>query len=208
MIALIRGICLEKNPTQAIVDCNGVGYDIKITLQCYQMIGNVGDEVTIFTHLGVSEHDMSLYGFGSTEEKEMFRFLIAVNGVGPRTAQAILSGIPVDELKQAIAFGDLNKLKSVSGIGKKTAERMIVELKDKLGNIQIDMRGKSASDQIKSAASKTPLIQMNDSANEAILALISLGYKKVTAEKSVRTLLKEDPFLKVEELITKSLRSI
>lgn len=208
MIAVIRGICLEKTPTSVIVDCNGVGYDLKITLQCYQMIGNIGEEVTVFTHLAVSEHDMSLYGFGSPEEKEMFRFLIAVNGVGPRTALAILSGIPVDELKQAIAFGDLNKLKSVSGIGKKTAERMIVELKDKLGNIQIDMRGKSASDQMKSAENKAPAVQMNDSANEAILALISLGYKKVTAEKSVRTLIKEDPFLKVEELITKSLRSI
>ena len=208
MIARLKGICLEKTPTSLLLDLNGVGYEITITLQCYQSIGNVDEEVIVYTHMAVSEHDISLYGFGSSEEKEMFRYLIAVNGIGPKLSIAILSGIPVVELKQAIAFGDISRLNAVSGIGRKTAERMIVELKDKLGSMEIDFR------KPQKLVSTTPISSIptketpNDRAKEAILALISLGYKKPTAEKSVKTALQEDPFLTVQELIKHSLRTV
>ena len=210
MIAFLKGICIEKTPTRLVLDINGVGYEVGITLQCYNAIGSIDEEVLVHTHMAVSENDMSLYGFGSSDEKQMFRYLIAVNGIGPKLALAILSGIPVIELKQAIAFGDLAKLKSVSGIGKKTAERMIVELKDKLGKIEIDMRSipKNAQAQIDLAKKQNEVSQINDAANEAILALISLGYKKVNAEKTVKKLLKDDPFLSLEDIIKHSLRSL
>jgi Holliday junction DNA helicase RuvA len=204
MYAFIRGICSEKTPTSVICDANGVGYFISITLQCYNSIGDVGEEILVHTHLSVSENNMSLYGFGSLEEKEMFQYLISINGIGPKLALAILSGLPVDELKQAIAFSDLTKLKSISGIGKKTAERMIVELKDKLGSISVDLRKKEKT------TKKVEKFEdsSNNNATQAILALISLGYKKQNAEKTVKKLISDNPFLKVEELIKKSLRSL
>jgi Holliday junction DNA helicase RuvA len=196
MISYLRGKCIEKSPTHLILDVHGVGYDVAITLNCYQSIEKNADEVAIYTYLSVSENAMLLYGFANMQEREMFLLLISISGIGPKLGQVILSGIPVQELKQAILANDGDRLKSISGIGKKTAERILIELRDKIAKT-----GDVSTQQ------KTEALRGGLASNEAVLALISLGYKKPQAEIAVQKLLKIDPMLSVEEIIKQSLRS-
>jgi Holliday junction DNA helicase RuvA len=198
MISYLRGIVLEKSPTQAILDVNGVGYDIGITINCYEALPKSGEEIAIFTYLSVSENAMLLYGFASKDEREMFLQLISISGIGPKLGQVILSGITTTELKNAILTADVNRLKAISGIGKKTAERIVIELKDKLAK---DGLSPISSEQ---GAGKPAA----GSASEAVLALVSLGYKKAQAEAAVQKLLKSDPSLSIEDIIKRSLRQI
>lgn len=197
MISFLRGNVLEKTPAQLILDVNGVGYDVAITLSCYESLPKKENEASIFTYLSVSENAMLLYGFASKDEREMFLQLISISGIGPKLGQVILSGIPPAELRHAILHADVNRLKSISGIGKKTAERIVIELKDKLA--------KDGLIAMPADSSAAPKAGAGD-ASEAILALVSLGYKKAQAENAVQKLLKAEPSLSVEEIIKRSLR--
>lgn len=202
MISYLRGKCLEKSPTSLLLDVHGVGYELAITLSCYQSLANEQEEVAVFTYLSVSENAMSLYGFSDKSERETFLLLISISGIGPKLGQVILSGLPSQELKQAIVSADLNRLKSISGIGKKTAERMIVELKDKIAKMSDDLSlPRDHSDSVASSS-------YSSSTEEALLALVSLGYKKINAEKIVAKLLKSDANLSVEDIIKQALRSM
>ena len=132
MIGRIQGILLQKNPPQLLVDCQGVGYEIDVPMSTFYNLPAVGEKVTLFTHLAIREDAHVLYGFGSLDERALFRQLIRISGVGARTALALLSGLSVNDMSQAVALQDASRLTSIPGIGKKTAERLLLELKGKL----------------------------------------------------------------------------
>lgn len=178
MYEFLRGIVIEKKPTHIVLDVNGVGYFMTISLSSFSLLPEAGEKGTVYTHLVVREDDMQVYGFHDTEERVMFRLLLSISGVGPRLAITILSGIGAEKLVSAIAAGDVVTLTGISGVGKKTAERLIVELKEKVGKLSPAMSYDSTGS--KPAASVLIV-------DDALAALISLGYKRGVAEKAVKT---------------------
>lgn len=188
MIAHIDGRLVEKDPTYAIIDCNGVGYHLSITLNTFSKIGE-SERCKLFTHMIVRDDAHLLYGFATTEERTMFRSLISVSGVGSSTARAILSSMTPEEVQQAIVEGDSSTLKKVKGIGGKSALRIIVDLKDKLEKDGLILNDNFAG-------------SSNTTKKEALSALVTLGFDKKTAEKAIETIVKEtDSELTVEGLI-------
>ena len=133
MIGRLSGLLLDKNPAQLIVDCNGVGYEVGVPMSTFYNLPATGERVTLLTHMVVREDAQLLYGFGTTQERELFRELIKISGIGARTALAILSGMSVNDLAQAVTLQEVGRLTRIPGIGKKTAERLLLELKGKLG---------------------------------------------------------------------------
>jgi len=177
MISFLEGKLVESLPTQVTVDVNGVGYEVLIPLSSFDKLPSPGNSVKLLTHLAVREDAHVLYGFMTSSEREMFRLLVNnVSGIGPKIALNVLSGMNVMALRGAVANGDVKALSQISGVGKKTAERIVVELKDKIGaagawEAASAARGLSASDQ---------------KVNDAVLALIALGFKQVEAHESIR----------------------
>ena len=159
MIGRIQGILLQKNPPQLLVDCQGVGYEIDVPMSTFYNLPAVGEKVTLFTHLAIREDAHVLYGFGSLDERALFRQLIRISGVGARTALALLSGLSVNDMSQAVALQDASRLTSIPGIGKKTAERLLLELKGKLETGAL------------SAISSNALLALGYSEKETILAI-------------------------------------
>ena len=196
MIARIRGKIIEAYPNRLVVDCNGVGYEAIIPISTYDSLHPTeGTAVDLRTHLHIRENAHTLYGFATEEERDVFLLLIdRVSGIGPAIAIAILSGMPVNMFKSAVVAGDSALLSKTKGIGKKTAERIILELKDKVG----------VTDTWQDAASG----QVSSQAADAELALIALGYKQVDARKTVRAILDKTPASTAEELIRGALRSL
>jgi Holliday junction DNA helicase RuvA len=198
MIGLLSGTVISKSPTELCVLVQGVGYIVSVPLSTSEHIGQIGAPVTLHTYLHVREDALQLYGFHGTEEREMFKLLISVSGIGPRMALAVLSGAPVDSLKRHVTSGDVTALTSVPGIGKKLAERLIMELKEKVGRIPgTDKQGKRI---------ESPEMGIR---SEAILALTSLGYSRSTAEKAVDQALSgmESASTTLEAIIKAALRS-
>jgi len=194
MIGILRGTLAAKAPTTAVVDVNGVGYDLQVPVSTFEAIGVPGSPVTLYTHLHVREDALVLYGFATTEEREIFRLLIGVSGIGPKMAQGILSGIPVTELREHIAGGNLNALTAIPGVGRKIGERLILELRDKVGKTE-SMAAAGGTDGQSQARS------------EAFLALTSLGYSRPAAEKALRSALQEaGPGATIEILVKAALR--
>ena len=192
MISFIKGKNIEISPTKLIVDVNGVGYEILISLRTYSKIKNI-DKVNIFTHLNVKEDSHTLYGFYNKKERKTFLDLISISGVGPSTAIVILSSLSASELKKAIIESDVNKIKSVKGIGLKTAERIILELKDKISKQDIE--------DIKFVQSFDNTIR-----NEALSALSSLGISKNVVERHIDNILEKNINITLEELIREVLK--
>ncbi|MEC7858657.1 MAG: Holliday junction branch migration protein RuvA [Bacteroidota bacterium] len=191
MISFIRGKKVEVDPSKLVLDVNGIGYEINISLRTYSKIKDK-DEINIHTYLNVKEDSHTLYGFNNKSEKQIFLSLLSINGVGPSTAIMILSSISADELNKAIISSDVNKIKSVKGIGLKTAERIILELKDK---ISID----DISDDFSYSFDNT----IKD---EALSALSSLGISKNIVDKHVDDILKRNENISLEDLIKEVLR--
>lgn len=200
MITHLAGKLLAALPTQAVVDVGGVGYEVLIPLSSYDRLPAVGQPVHVLTHLHVREDAHVLYGFMSTAERDLFRLLVNnVSGIGPKLALAVLSGMSVGNFKNAVVNGDVASLAKISGLGKKTAERIVLELKDKLG---VAAAWEAAS------ATHAPTPEA-EQANEAVLALIALGYKQVEAHKAVRELQEKQPEIKsAEELVKLALKRI
>jgi holliday junction DNA helicase RuvA len=175
MIAYLHGQLAESTPTHVVVDCQGVGYSVFIPLSSYDKLPSRGSDVKLLTYHHVIAQDgaQQLYGFVTAEEREMFLLLISISGVGPKLAVNILSSTAISALRNAIASGDTKTLSTLRGIGKKTAERLVVELKDKVGG--------AAAFQTKSRAATPEEQKLTD----AVLALISLGYKQVDAHQAV-----------------------
>jgi Holliday junction DNA helicase RuvA len=198
MIASLTGILKIKSPTEILLDVNGVGYAITIPLSTYEKLGDAGSEVTIQTHLHVREDALQLFGFATAEERFFFKLLIAVNGIGPKIAQGILSGITVSDLQQHIAQENLAALTAIPGVGRKTAERLIIELRDKIGKREA-----------MTAGSATAPGAEGDFRQEALLALTSLGYNRPVAERALRQVLAETKgeHLSLQDLIKRALHS-
>jgi len=169
MIGRLSGILLEKNPPQLLVDCNGVGYEVSVPMSTFYNLPGLGERVVLLTHLAVREDAHLLYGFGTGEERNVFKQLIKISGVGARTALSILSGMSVADLGQAITLQEAGRLTKVPGIGKKTAERLLLELKGKLGADLGAMGGAVHSDA--TADILNALVALGYSDKEAMLAL-------------------------------------
>ncbi len=180
MIAFLDGVLAEALPTQIIVDVHGVGYHVMIPLSSFDRLPVPGSKVKILTHLVVRDDAHILFGFSSVGERDLFRLLLHhVTGVGPKIALAVLSGMSVEMFKAAVVVGDIAAISKISGVGKKTAERVVLELKDKLG---------VAAEWEAASAANAPSPQ-DQAVHDAVLALISLGYKQVDAHKAVRKVL-------------------
>jgi Holliday junction DNA helicase RuvA len=197
LIAYLEGKLIEKNPTHLILEVNGVGYSINIPVSSYADIGEIGRIVKVLTYQYVREDELRLYGFSSRQEKELFELLISINGVGPRLALGILSSISVEDFQRSILGEDLDVLTHVSGVGKKTAQRLIVELKEKLGKVDLGVeKGIEVKEKIGAPVEE-----------EAVLALVSLGYNKFDARKAVQKVNSEtEESLPIEELIKRALK--
>ena len=205
MIATLSGLVLAKSPTAAIVDVHGVGYEVFISSRTYDTLPATGAACFLHVQTVVREDSISLYGFGRPEEKELFLALVTVSGVGPKLAQTILSGIGVDDLCQAIMVKDLSRLTSLPGVGKKTAQRLCVDLGEKVG--AFGGLGVEAS----SSGTVAPVGEGNAMA-DAASALMNLGYPQQTAWQVLGTVRQQQPegseSLRVEELIRLALRSL
>ena len=178
MITFLRGKLTEALPTQISVDVNGVGYELLIPLSSFDKLPTRGGDITILTHLSIREDAHVLYGFMSAAERDMFRLLVnAVSGIGPKTALNILSGISIAALRSAVATGDVKSLSQISGVGKKTAERIVVELKDKVGKAVALEPGTGVRGAVSADEQKL---------NDAVAALTALGFKPVDAHEAVR----------------------
>lgn len=200
MITFLDGRLVTALPTQATLDVAGVGYEVLIPLSSYDRLPAVGQQVRVLTHLHVREDAHVLFGFMSAAERDLFRLLVNnVSGIGPKLALAVLSGMSVNNFKSAVVNGDVASLSKISGLGKKTAERIVLELKDKLG---VAAAWEAAS------ATHAPSPEQTQ-ANEAVLALIALGYKQVDAHKAVRELQEKQPEItSAEELVKLALKRI
>ncbi|MGX1023220.1 Holliday junction branch migration protein RuvA [Flavobacterium sp. CS20] len=193
MINFLRGKLVEKSPTQIVVDCHGVGYEVNISLYSYGMLPK-DEAISIYTFLQVREDAQILYGFMDKSERDVFTKLISVSGIGASTARMMFSSLSPEEVVNAIANGDVDTIKSVKGIGLKTAQRVIVDLKDKITKVDI--------------ANEVLPIQNNTHKDEALSALVTLGYSKKQAEKSVQKILKDDPEASIENIIKTALKNL
>lgn len=169
MIGRITGILLEKNPPQILIDANGVGYEIDVPMSTFYNLPAAGERVSLHTHLAVREDGHFLYGFASEEERAAFRQLLKVSGIGARMALAVLSGLSVSDLAQAVALQESGRLVKIPGIGKKTAERLLLELRDKLGK---------ALPQLSGARLAAPMDSAPDARSDILNALLALGYNE------------------------------
>ncbi|MCU0787540.1 MAG: Holliday junction branch migration protein RuvA [Verrucomicrobia bacterium] len=177
MITFLHGKLVEALPTQAIVEVNGVGYEVLIPLSSYNKLPQPGQEVHLLTHLAVREDAHVLYGFSSAGERDLFRLLVnTVSGIGPKIALNVLSGMSVTAFRGAVASADVKALSQISGLGRKTAERIVVELKDKIG----------AAGAWEATSERRALSDADQMINDAVLALIALGFKQPEAHESVR----------------------
>lgn len=189
MIGHLNGRLIEKNPTELIIECGGVGYEVKISLNTFSSIGS-DESVKVFTKLVVREDAHILYGFAAKEEREMFNHLVSVSGIGPNTAMIMLSSMVPDEIAQAIQTEDVRTIQGIKGIGAKTAQRVIIDLKDKMLKMVF--------------SSENIFNQNNTNRFDALTALVSLGFDKKSAEKAIDKISVGDET--VEKLIKEALK--
>jgi Holliday junction DNA helicase RuvA len=189
MIARLSGTVLEKHPMRVVIDVGGVGYDVHVPLSSFAAVGDPGATLTLRVHTHVREDALLLYGFASSLEQLVFERLIAVSGIGPKLALSVLSGLAPEELVQAIASADVARLTSIPGIGKKTAERIVLELKDKLSAVA-------------TGAAMSPAGPRED----LVSALLNLGYHRPPAEKAVDRALQDGPDRGFEPLLRAALK--
>ncbi len=198
MITFLHGKLVEALPTQVTIDVNGVGYEALIPLSSFDKLPSPGHEVKLLTHLAVREDAHVLYGFMTVAERELFRMLInTVSGIGPKIALNILSGMNATTFRGAVASGDVKALSQISGVGKKTAERIVVELKDRIG----------AAGAWEASSAQRALSPEDQKINDAVLALMALGFKQIEAHDAVRASLNVlGPKATVEDLVRASLK--
>ena len=198
MYEFIEGKLESKKPTEIVIDVNGIGYLLKISLSTYQKIPDTGSKVRLKCYLHVREDILQLFGFNDEQEREIFKGLLSISGIGPKLAQTILSGLTPEELVHAIQTADEKKLNSISGVGKKTAQRLVIELQDKFGKLE------SATGILTEAGIST----FNGVEQETILALMSLGYTRAAANKAVDKVQKSEKIKVVEDLLKQALQVI
>jgi Holliday junction DNA helicase RuvA len=197
VIAHLRGRILDKHPNRIVVDVNGVGYDVAVPLSTFYGLGEPGAEIALRVHTHVREDALLLYGFATALEQELFERLIGISGIGPKVALAVLSGIEPLELVRAIERGDLARLTAIPGIGKKTSERIVLELKDRLprGHVMAVVAG--------GAAPEPPAVR-----DDVLSALINLGYHRPLAEQAVESAIQATPGGEFERTLKQALREL
>lgn len=193
MITHLEGKLVEKNPTDVVIDCNGVGYFINISLHTFSQIPD-REHLKLYTYLQVREDSHSLYGFSSKTEREIFKLLISVSGIGANTARTMLSSLTPDQVKEGIASEDVAMIQSVKGIGAKTAQRVIIDLKDKVLKVY--------------GMDEVSVVKNNTNKDEALSALDVLGFNKKQSEKVVDRILKAQPDAHVEQIIKDALKNL
>jgi Holliday junction DNA helicase RuvA len=193
MIAHLQGKLIEKTPTDVVIDCGGVGYHVNISLHTYSLLPNT-DQIKLFTYLQIKEDAHTLFGFVEKSEREIFKMLLSVSGIGAGIARTMLSSLEPKQIIQALAVGDLATIQSIKGIGTKTAQRAILDLKDKVLKLyDID---------------EVSMTQSNTNKDEALSALEVLGFNKKLAEKTVDKIVKENPEAGVESIIKQALKNL
>ena len=193
MITQLQGRLIEKNPTYVVIDCHGVGYEVNISLHTYGMIGS-DENIRLYTHLQIREDAHTLYGFYQPMERSIFRLLISISGIGASIARTMLSSMTPTEIQQAIVHEDLAAIKAVKGVGLKTAQRVLIELKDKIQNV-------AGMDEI-------PILKSNTIKEETLSALEVLGYPRRQAEKVIDNIIQSAPDSSVEGLIKQALNKL
>jgi len=193
MINYLQGKLAEKSPTQIVIDCHGVGYEVNISLFTYGQLPQ-DEAIKIYTYFQVREDAQTLYGFMGKTERDVFTKLISVSGIGASTARMMFSSLSPEEVIEAIASGDVETIKSVKGIGLKTAQRVIVDLKDKIGKVD--------------QSTEVLPLKNNTNKNEALSALVTLGYTKKRAENAVLKILKNNPEASIEDIIKTALKNL
>ena len=183
MIAHLRGVLLSKAPNQAVIECSGVGYELAISVTTFSALASEGAEASLHVHTHVREDQIALFGFAEAQEKRLFEKLLTITGIGPKLAITVLSGISAERLVMAIRAADHAALTKVPGIGKKTAERVVLELKDKLEDIAVAQPSGSAVPHYGAAG------------DDALSALINLGYPRPAAQKAIDTVIERNPEL-------------
>lgn len=195
MIDYIKGTIIELTPTELILECGGIGYSALISLQTYEKLEKQ-EKAVVYIHHYIREDEELFYGFASKDERELFRLLIGVSGIGVASARMMLSSLTSDEIRSAIIAEDINRIKSVKGIGLKSAQRLVLELKDKV------VKGEGADNSVLFVK------ENNAIAEEATTALVMLGFTKANINKVIPSLLKENPSAKVEDLIKAALKRL
>ncbi len=202
MIGRLRGTLIEKQPPYLLLDVNGVGYELQAPMTTFYRLPSIGAEVILHTHLSITENLHQLFGFADQRDRSLFRTLIKVNGVGPKLAVGILSGMEADDIARCVRDNNVKALTKVPGIGTKTAERLVIELRDRLKTWDMPHGDLLAHNEIQQIASN------NDLYAEAESALIALGYKPVDAAKMIASAAKQKPEASSQELIRSALRSM
>ena len=204
MIGRLRGLLLEKTAPDVLIECNGVGYEVTMPMTSIYTLPNLNEEAVVYIHFVVREDAQLLYGFANKVERKLFRLLIKVNGVGPKLGLAILSSMSADQFVSCVMHDDVSTIVKIPGVGKKTAERLLIEMRDRLKDWQIDA---------KSVITDSLLIPnnientfVNDEKGDAINALMSLGYNQSQADKAVKTIFKQG--MKSEDLIRDALKAM
>ena len=205
MIAHLSGTLLSKQPTSAIIDVAGVGYEVAIPVSTFYELGEMGAPVQLRVYTHLSQDAIRLYGFKTTRERELFLQLISVNGVGPGLAIKLLSGMNAEEMIAAIRTNNLARLVSIPGVGRKTAERLVVDLRDKIAVLSSPALEEEFAAKAATSGSASSEDAIRD---DAISALANLGYQKVAAEKAVKNAIDEGGELSVELILRRSLRSL
>lgn len=201
MIAFLSGKLLEKDANSVIVDVGGVGYEVTIPLSTFYELGDVGSDVNLRIYTYVREDSLLLFGFKTARERELYLKLISVQGIGAKSGIAMLSGMSADEIVAAIRTDNLARLTSIPGVGKKTAERLVIELRDKVGDLAA---GVSAGTSVAAAAA----IGVDAVFDDALSALVNLGYQKQAAEKALQQVIKEGGELSVQKLLRQALQRL
>ncbi|NIR51077.1 Holliday junction branch migration protein RuvA [candidate division KSB1 bacterium] len=201
MISQLKGVLSEKTPTRIVLDVNGVGYEVLVPITTFEKLEQVGKSAKLLTYLHVREDALQLFGFFTEREKWLFSNLISVSGVGPKLALAILSGSSSEELTGLIVNGDVDALTRLPGVGRKTAQRLVTELKDKFGEMGLEAEITAVTPQLTEKAA------VNNKLEEASLALVALGYNRANAQKLIVSILNKEPDLPIDELIKKVLQS-
>lgn len=197
MIYSVRGKLIYTDPTYAVVECGGVGFKCFVSLNTLRELTSIGTEVNLYTHMSVREDAMDLYGFATLDELQAFKLLISVSGVGPKAAMAILSVLPPDRLSVAVSSGDVKSIQSAQGVGKKTAERVVLELKDKMLGI--------GSTETASVVAGIQQASTNENAREAVEVLVSLGFNQSDCATVVGAM---DSSMSVDDMIRQGLKKL
>jgi holliday junction DNA helicase RuvA len=198
MYAYLTGTLTEKSPLDAVIETGGVGYALNISASTFQLLPALGTTTKIFTYLHVREDALILFGFFTEEERQVFKLLLSVSGVGPKMAQTILSGMTATELRETIISNNLRALTAISGVGKKTAERIALDLRDKI--TKLDLKTSAIALEVKT--------ENQQARSDAYAALVALGYAKPVAEKALRAAIQESPAAKTDVLIRLALKNI